>query len=165
MGLWRSSLFFLAWILATPAHSRRQRVSELGPDQGEPQEEACSLGIGGGWLASDDCTLPLLLVLSGALALIYVFLFKGQRDWAAALKNRFYSLARFLPCCLKDGSLPHFFRGVSKGAEAAADQDARLDESLLREVSSILQVIRHRLWEVVQDRRKQRSPKRRASER
>ncbi|XP_039180809.1 uncharacterized protein LOC120299742 [Crotalus tigris] len=158
MPLCRLSLLFLAWLSASRAQLKRQRVGELEPALGSMQESACSFGGGtrgdGGPTQEPFVLLPwaLLLALSGS-SVIYLLFAKEHGEGALAVRDRFWPLAQ-ISSWLKDRSLLSLFGDTPEVEDAGRDADAQLEETLLRDVSGVLHIIRLRLWKIVRDRRK-----------
>ncbi|KAM6453328.1 uncharacterized protein PHA67_019233 [Liasis olivaceus] len=158
MPLCQLSLLFLAWVSANRAQLKRQRVSELERALGDMPEPACPLGSSaqqGGSSADDPFPLlpwALLLAFSGSF-IFYLLFAKEQGEWPLAVKNRVWPLV-LISSWLKDRNLLYLFRDAPEVADASTDSDAQLEETLLRDVSGVLHIIRHRLWKIVRDRRK-----------
>ncbi|XP_034292484.1 uncharacterized protein LOC117676804 [Pantherophis guttatus] len=149
MPLRRFSLLFLACLSASRAQLKRQRVGELEPALGGMQGSACSQGDGGP-TEEPLVLLPWALLLALAGSLVIYLLFAKE---PGAATGRAWPLAP-ISSWLKDRSLLSLFGDTPEAEDAGADPDAQLEETLLRDVSGVLHIIRLRLWKIVRDRRK-----------
>ncbi|KAJ6654937.1 hypothetical protein lerEdw1_006408 [Lerista edwardsae] len=127
MELWGVLWLLLARISLNRAQLKRQRTGAMGPTQGIVQELTCPMDGGEQEPASVNRDCPYPLL-----------------PWALLL-----ALVGVLALYLL------FARG-QRGAEPGPEGDASLERALLRDIASVLHVIRPRLWQIAQAQQQQR---------